>query len=90
MANFFDDREAELVEHIRNLEAKLKIADDRIINLQQSDMTHEYNNAEAERVWPQIKQQIEDPFKDFISRTIIHLERVERFDLVEQAKELIK
>lgn len=89
MATFYDDRESELVEHIRQLDCKLKVAEERIINLQQSDMTHEYNNAEAARVWPQIKEQIEEPFKDFISRTIIHLERVERFDLVREAKELI-
>ena len=32
----------------------------RVIDLQCADMTHEYNNAEAERAWPQIKQQIID------------------------------
>jgi hypothetical protein len=54
MANFFDDRESDLVDEIKRLDLELKKA------------------------------------KDLISKTIIHLERVERFDLVEQAKELIK
>ena len=38
--------------------------EERVIDLQMDCMTHEYNNAEAEKFWPQLKEQIEEPYKE--------------------------
>lgn len=41
----------------------VKPRDEKINELTMADMTHEYNEAEAERCWPQFKEQIEEPFQ---------------------------
>lgn len=37
---------------------------DEINELKMANMTHEYNNAEAERFFPELKRQIEEPLLD--------------------------
>ena len=55
--------EIETNEHLQKENEELNR---RVIELQQADMTHEYNNAEALRVWPQIEQQIRDDEREKI------------------------
>lgn len=55
---------------IQELKKENEELKERVINLQQADMTHEYNNAEAERVWPQIEEQIREDERQKLQSTI--------------------
>ncbi len=77
----------------------------KINELTMDNMTHEYNKAEAEKYAPEYKRQIEEPLlekleelkaenkrlKGLLSKIVgsMVLERVERFDLNDEAKALI-
>jgi DNA repair exonuclease SbcCD ATPase subunit len=62
-AKIIDDLYAK-IENLKEENERLK---GEVEELTMSNMTHEYNNAEAERTWPHFKDQIEEPFKDRIS-----------------------
>jgi hypothetical protein len=51
----------------RAAEAKVKELTEKVEELTMDNMTHEYNQAEAERTWPQFLEQIEEPLKNRIA-----------------------
>lgn len=57
---YFESENAALKERVAELQAKVN-------DLTMADMTHEYNDAEGERFFPELKKQIEEPFKNRIA-----------------------